>query len=78
MQDVDKKVYIHIAMIFMPIVFFTACDSLSAPPKGACVRGTGITALCGDDFTSANCEQFAGGTSFHEGKSCDDLGFDST
>ncbi len=42
--------------------------------SGACVRGSGITATCGDDFTSGQCE-FIGGDSWYEGRTCADLGF---
>lgn len=43
-------------------------------PSGACVRGSGILATCGDDFSAAQCE-FIGGDSWYEGRSCADLGF---
>ena len=74
MKIVTNNSNIRVSMILIPIVLIAACSS---PSKGACVRGTGITATCGDGFTAANCAQFAGGDSFHEGRSCADLGFTS-
>jgi hypothetical protein len=46
-------------------------------PKGACVRGTGVTQSCGNDFTSGSCN-FIGGNKFYEGLTCEDLGFSPT
>jgi hypothetical protein len=43
---------------------------------GACLRGSGITQSCGDDFTSGQCDIVNG--RFSEGNSCADLGFSST
>lgn len=48
----------------------------SAPEKGACIRGTGVTATCGDDFTDAQCN-LVNGDEFHEGRTCRELGFGS-
>ncbi len=42
-------------------------------PTGACVRGSGIAANCGDDFTAAQCSM-AGGTAFYQGQTCKQLG----
>lgn len=44
------------------------------PPKGACVRGSGPGASCGDDFTDAQCN-LVNGDRFYEGRTCRDLGF---
>lgn len=46
----------------------------SAPEKGACIRGSGPTATCGNDFTDAQCI-LVNGDEFHEGKTCRELGF---
>lgn len=43
-------------------------------PKGACVRGSGVGATCGDDFTYAQCN-LVNGDKFYEGRTCRDLGF---
>ena len=48
-----------------------------SPAKGACIRGTGVTQSCGNDFTSASCD-FIGGNAFHESRTCEDLGFSPT
>lgn len=42
-------------------------------PTGACVRGSGIAANCGDDFTSAQCSM-VGGSAFYQGQTCAQLG----
>jgi hypothetical protein len=42
-------------------------------PTGACVRGSGIAANCGDDFTAAQCNTI-GGTAFYQGQTCKQLG----
>jgi hypothetical protein len=42
--------------------------------NGACVRGSGATATCGDDFTATSCT-LVNGTGFYEGKTCKELGF---
>lgn len=42
--------------------------------NGACVRGSGATATCGDDFTATTCT-LVNGSGFHEGKTCKELGF---
>lgn len=68
---VRKSLLILIAIGFVPGL--SACSS---PRKGACVRGSGPTATCGDDFTSAQCN-LVNGNAFHEGQSCQDLGFRS-
>jgi len=47
--------------------------SCGHPPTGACVRGSGIAANCGDDFTAAQCNM-VGGTAFYQGKTCQQLG----
>lgn len=44
--------------------------------KGACVRGTGVAANCGDDFTAGQCS-LINGTAFYPGKTCQQLGFSS-
>ena len=51
-----------------------ACGGGGGNEKGACVRGSGATATCGDDFTAASCT-LVNGSGFHEGKTCKDLGF---
>ena len=43
-------------------------------PTGACVRGSGVSASCGDDFSSGQCT-VVNGSGFYEGKTCKDLGF---
>lgn len=42
-------------------------------PTGACVRGSGIAANCGDDFTAAQCSM-VGGSAFYQGQTCAQLG----
>lgn len=58
--------------LFLALCLLVACGG--DPPKGACVRGSGVTASCGDDFTAGQCELVNGDT-FHEGRTCRDLGF---
>jgi hypothetical protein len=58
------------------IVFALALSACGGgdPATGACVRGTGVGATCGDDFTAGQCS-LINGNAFHEGKTCKDLGF---
>lgn len=59
-------------------VFFVALlmASCGRQPTGACVRGAGIAATCGDDFSSGQCS-LVGGTAFYPGQTCQQLGFSS-
>lgn len=50
-----------------------SCGGGGDNDKGACVRGTGISSTCGDDFTAGQCDLVNG--TFHGNKSCSDLGF---
>lgn len=55
--------------------FSLGCDN-SSNDKGACVRGSGITAGCGDDFTKGECDMING--DFEKGATCEELGFRSS
>jgi hypothetical protein len=59
--------------ILMTTIILSSC---SGDKKGSCVVGTGITASCGDDFTSGQCSLING--SFYEEQTCSDLGFGSS
>jgi hypothetical protein len=50
-----------------------SCGGGSNDSKGACVGGPNPNA-CGDDFTAAQCDLVNGDT-FHEGKTCRELGY---
>lgn len=54
-------------------VFFSGCSNTSE--NGACIRGTGVKAGCGDDFTAGECDALSG--TFYEGDSCSDLAYNS-
>ena len=60
------------AVIAIAIGPLTSCGG-GGNEQGACVRGTGVSASCGDDFTSGQCGLVNG--TFYESKSCKDLGF---
>jgi hypothetical protein len=62
-----------IAVALLAALVQSACGG-GGPSKGACVRGSGVTATCGDDFTTDTC-RLVNGDAFYEGKSCKDLGF---
>jgi hypothetical protein len=63
------------ASLMMIVVSLLALLILSCghQPTGACVRGSGIAANCGDDFTAAQCNT-VGGTAFYQGQTCKQLG----
>jgi len=48
--------------------------SCGGQPTGACVQGSGIGAHCGDGFTAATCSMM-GNSTFYQGKTCKQLGF---
>ncbi len=70
-----KKTSIAIIGGLIISCFLFGCGS-DSDSKGACVRGSGITAGCGDDFTKGECDMING--DFHKGDSCEDLGFTSS
>ena len=55
------------------VLFEVGCGG-GGETTGACVRGTGATATCGDDFTAGQCVLVAG-DKFYEGTTCKALGF---
>lgn len=57
-----------VSLLALPIL------SCGHQPTGACVRGSGIAANCGDDFTAAQCS-LVGGTAFYQGQTCQQIGF---
>ncbi len=68
----------HRSKPFLAAVLGLTIISLGcSPAKGACVRGTGITRSCGNDFTSASCG-LIGGNTFYENLTCADVGFTSS
>ena len=62
------------AAVLLVAIILVASGCGGKDETGACVRGSGITATCGDDFTSGQCE-FIGGDEWYEGRTCADLGF---
>lgn len=60
--------------VMLAVLAVVAAGCGGKDESGACVRGSGITATCGDDFTSGQCE-FIGGDDWYEGRTCADLGF---
>ena len=47
--------------------------------SGACVsevRSSPSYTFCSDDWDKAECEPFAGGSTYHGGDTCEDLGYD--
>ena len=62
-----------LAVIALLVTSLAGCGG-DANEHGACVRGTGVSASCGDDFTSGQCT-LVNGSAFHEGRTCKDLGF---
>lgn len=60
-------------MIFMGIGFIFLASGCGDKRKGACVRGSGITSTCGDDFTVEQCDYMNG--TFYENETCADLGY---
>jgi len=70
----NKNFFSKILLCIMALlILFVIIACPKSDDKGACVRGSGITAGCGDDFTKGECSMING--SFHEGDSCSDLGF---
>jgi hypothetical protein len=56
--------------VFLMAMLTVSCGH---QPTGACVRGAGIGATCGDGFTAAQCSM-VGGTAFYQGQTCQQLG----
>lgn len=56
--------------LFLMALLLVSCGH---QPTGACVRGSGVAANCGDDFTAGQCSLVGG--SFYQGQTCQQLGF---
>ena len=71
--------YVRKSALFATLIsiLFVAygCGS-SSSDDGACTRGSGITRSCGDDFSRGECDLING--TFHEDRTCADLGFSSS
>jgi hypothetical protein len=67
-----SRILLSLICLLSILVIISGC---SDEPKGACIIGTGITAGCSPDLTENNCKGTMNGESWHEGKSCADLGF---
>ena len=64
--------------MLVSVVMGLAITSIGcSPPKGACTTGSGLTASCGDNFTSDLCISTLDGR-FSEGATCEGLGFRAT
>jgi hypothetical protein len=72
MKNIIRKTGLLLLILLAAIIL----SSCSGDKKGSCVVGHGITASCGDDFTSGQCSILNG--RFYEGTTCSDLGFSSS
>jgi hypothetical protein len=67
-----KRLMLSLALLASTLMTLS-CGGDSGP-SGACVRGSGIGATCGDDFTHEQCNM-VNGDYWYEAKTCKDLGF---
>ncbi len=69
----------NLTMLVSVVVGLTITSIGCAPPTGACTSMAGMDDGCITNTTAGNCENILAGTgTFHEGLSCEDLGFRTT
>lgn len=65
-----KHTSLLVCAVLFGILLLCGCDT----KKGACIKTIGLSQGCSDDSTEYDCNSI-GGESWHEGKTCDELGF---